>query len=162
MAAGRGCALPYRPPRLTSRPLLSILKDMRSAPDLHTRLGAGPPAGAMQVTIFIPSVDHSGAAIDQHRWREETLRVLGVLFRGATAFPPGRGVWRNDETGELVFDDTVMVTCYLPEEALDESTLRTLRAHLHRLGRETRQGEVGIVIGNRYYGITTFDEGEDR
>ena len=158
----RGRALPYPHLHLTSRVLLSILKDMRPTTDLHTRLGAGPPAGALQVTIFIPSVDHGGAEIDQQRWRDETLRVLGVLFRGATAFPPGRGVWRNDVTGELVFDDTVMVTCYLPEEALNDATLRTLRAHLHRLGRETHQGEVGIVIGNRYYGITTFDEGEDR
>jgi len=28
---------------------------------------------------------------------------------------------------------------------------------LHRLGRETNQGEVGIVIGDKYYGITEFD-----
>jgi hypothetical protein len=32
-----------------------------------------------------------------------------------------------------------------------------LRGFLHSLGRETRQGEVGIVIGDKYYGITEFD-----
>lgn len=31
------------------------------------------------------------------------------------------------------------------------------RAFLHRLGREANQGEVGIVVGDRYYGITKFD-----
>ena len=35
---------------------------------------------------------------------------FGNLFRGAAAFPPGRGVWRDDPRSELVFDDTVLVT----------------------------------------------------
>ena len=35
-----------------------------------------------------------------------------------------------------------------------------LRAHLHRLGREGRQGEVGVVIGSEYFGITEFDPGK--
>ena len=146
---------------LTAAPNISILKGVNLAPlpDLHARLGAGPPAGALQVTVFLPSVDREGAPIDQMAWREETLRVLGRLFRGATAFPPGRGVWRDDATGDLVFDDTVMVTCYLPEHALTDAALMALRAHLHRLGRETGQGEVGVVIGDAYYGITDYDDG---
>lgn len=131
-------------------------------PDLHTALGAGPPAGALQITVFIPSVDRDGAPIDQMSWREETLRVLGRLFRGATAFPPGRGVWRDDKTSELVFDDTVMVTCYVPTAAFDRQAMATLRAFLHRLGREGKQGEVGVVIGSEYFGITAFDQEEVR
>lgn len=87
--------------------------------------------------------------------------MLGVLFRGATAFPPGRGVWRNVSTGELVFDETIMVTSYVPRGALSEPTVRELRRHLHRIGREARQGEVGVVIGNEYFGITHYDEGAD-
>lgn len=129
-------------------------------PDLHKALGAGPPAGALQITVFIPSVDRNGVAIDQMFWREETLRVLGGLFRGATAFPPGRGVWRDDRSGELVFDDTVMVTCYVPSAAFEGAALLAFRAHLHRLGREGRQGEVGVVVGNEYYGITEYDKQE--
>lgn len=74
--------------------------------ELREQLGAGPPAGTVQVTLFVPSVDRSGVAIDQGSWSEEALRVFGSLFRGATAFPPGRGVWRDDERGgALVFDD---------------------------------------------------------
>lgn len=128
--------------------------------DFREELGAGPPAGTSQVTLFVPSVDRDGKPIDQESWREETLRVFGRLFRGATAFPPGRGVWRDDaREGALVFDETVLVTSYVDPTVLeDPGTLRGLRSFLHRLGREGRQGEIGVVIGGNYYGITEYDD----
>ena len=130
--------------------------------DLREQLGAGPPAGTLQVTLFVPSVDRDRHPIDQALWREEVLRVFGRLFRGATAFPPGRGVWRDDARGgELVFDDTVLVTSYVDPAVLDGSSLRELRRFLHQLGREARQGEIGIVVGGNYYGITEFDDAKE-
>jgi len=127
------------------------------------QLGAGPPAGTVQVTLFVPSVDRGGVAIDQGSWSEEALRVFRTLFRGATAFPPGRGVWRDDERGGLlVFDDTVLVTSYVDPGALDDEAMGEPRTFLHRLGREGRQGEVGVVIGGEYYGITEFDDEEEQ
>lgn len=126
--------------------------------DLHVALGAGPPAGTLQVTVFIPSVDRDERSIPQELWAEDCLAVLGRLFRGATAFPPGRGVWRDDEQGgRLVYDDTVLVTSYADPASLTEDTLAELRVFLHRLGREGRQGEVGVVIGGNYYGIQEYD-----
>ncbi|MBV9342640.1 MAG: hypothetical protein JO159_17360 [Acidobacteria bacterium] len=35
-----------------------------------------------------------------------------------------------------------------------------LRGFLHRMGHDAKQGEIGIVIGNKYYGITEFDLSE--
>lgn len=129
--------------------------------DFRTALGAGPPTGTLQVTIFVPSVDRLGNPIAQERWAEECLKVLGRLFRGATAFPPGRGVWRDDaQDGELVFDDTVLVTAYVDPELLATDTLAELRRFLHRIGREANQGEVGVVIGGEYYGIVSYDPPE--
>jgi len=129
-------------------------------PDIHSALGAGPPAGTSQLTLFIPSVDRHHKPIKQEYWRQQALEALGLLFRGATAFPPGRGVWRDDKTGDLVFDDTVMVTSYVPNDQLSDSTLERLRRFLHRMGREANQGEIGIVIDSRYYGITDYDSPE--
>ena len=126
--------------------------------EVHEILGAGPPAGTVQITLFVPSVDRDGAEIDQGHWREEALGVMGLLFRGATAFPPGRGVWRDDASGgALVFDDTVLITSYVSEDIFTERSLRELRTLLHRLGRDAKQGEVGVVISGSYYGITDFD-----
>ena len=127
-------------------------------PDYRKSLGSGPPAGTLQLTLFIPSLDAQGAPINQAAWAEDALRVLGTLFRGATAFPPGRGVWRNDsEGGALLFEDVVMITSYADPNALTDEALLSLRHFLHRLGRETGQGEIGLVIGGEYHGITEYD-----
>jgi hypothetical protein len=131
------------------------------ANELHEALGAGPPAGVEQVTLFVPSTDRYGEPVDQTYWTEQALAVFGRIFRGATAFPRGRGVWRDDEReGELIYDDTQMVTSYVPAGALeDEEILKHLRAFLCRLGREANQGEVGIVIDGTYFGIIDYEEG---
>jgi hypothetical protein len=110
------------------------------------------------VTLFVPSVDRDSLPIDQDYWRSQALETFGKLFRGATAFPPGRGVWRDDARGgTLVFDDTVLVTSYAAEADLTDETLAGLRRFLHRMGRDARQGEIGVVINDAYLGITEYD-----
>jgi hypothetical protein len=125
---------------------------------LHRALGAGPPAGVEQITLFIPSVDRHGRPIDQDAWTDDALATFGRLFRGATSFPPGRGVWRDDDRGGLlVFDDTRVVTSFAPSGSLaDRGVLRQLRSLVRRLGRDARQGEVGMVIDGTYFGIVDF------
>lgn len=121
-------------------------------PDWGERFAADKAEGTVLV-LFIPSVDRDEEPIDQERWESEALTVLGGLFGGATAFPQGRGVWRDDERGgRLVFDAPVIVQCYTSLEALDERA-GDLRAFLVRLGEETRQGAVGFVIDRTYLEI---------
>lgn len=127
-------------------------------PDFRAALGAGPPTGTSQITLFVPSVDRDNQPIDQSYWRDQALETFGKLFRGATAFPPGRGVWRDDARGgTLVFDDTVLVTSYVAEADLTDETLARLRIFLHQMGRDAKQGEIGIVINDAYLGITEYD-----
>jgi hypothetical protein len=130
--------------------------------DFGEQLGAGPATGTVQITLFIPSVDRVSQPIDQVHWRDEALRAFGYLFRGATAFPPGRGVWRDDAAdGALVFDDTVLVTSYAAEVDVTDAALAELRRFLHRLGREARQGEVGVIVDGEYHGIVEYDVTEE-
>lgn len=121
-------------------------------PDWGQRFDADKAEGTVLV-LFIPSVDRDEQPIDQERWESEALTVLGNLFGGATAFPQGRGVWRDDERGgRLVFDAPVVIQCYTSVEAIDEHA-EDLRAFLVGMGEATRQGAVGFVIDRTYLEI---------
>ena len=118
-------------------------------------LRANLPRGSRQVTLFIPSLDRDGRRIDQDKWVLEALRLLGGLFRGATAFPPGLGVWRDDlRGGRLLEEMTVIVTSYTNPEDHTSENLQELSDFLHRFGVEAHQGEVGIVVSDEYFGIS--------
>ena len=127
--------------------------------DIRRAVRADRPVGTTQLVLFIPSKDRTGEEIGQAHWVHAGLEVLGRLFRGATAFPPGRGVWRDDDRGgALLYEATVMILCYANAKDVTSRSLTELRRFLLRLGRETRQGEVGVVIDAIYYGFTRFSE----
>lgn len=85
---------------------------------------------------------------------------MGTLFGGATAFPPARGVWRDDEQDRLIYDNTVIVFSYVAESDMTRDAAHTLHQFLMRLGCETNQGEVGIFVDGEYRGFTNFDTDE--
>jgi hypothetical protein len=120
--------------------------------DWAQRFAADKAEGTVLV-LFVPSVDRKQEPIDQEHWETEALKVLGRLFGGATAFPQGRGIWRDDERGgSLVFDAPVIIQCYTSVDAIDEQA-DELRTFLVRMGKETRQGAVGFVIDRTYLEI---------
>ncbi len=116
------------------------------------------------LVLFIPSVERDGVtAVDQDGWVESALEMLGRVFGGATAYPKARGIWRDDDRdGALVKDEPVLIHCYLtPSDMEEESKLAQLRAFCRRMGRETHQGEIGLVIGDEYFAFRDFSETED-
>jgi hypothetical protein len=126
--------------------------EILTMPDLAVALEASKAASTLLV-LFIPSKDRGNQPIDQEYWVGEALRVLGSLFGGATAFPQGKGVWRDDaQGGKLLFDEPVVIQCYTNTEALERQA-PTLRDFLHRMGREARQGAIGLVIDRDYLEI---------
>ena len=113
------------------------------------------------VVLFIPSVERDGiTSVDQDYWVTEALRIFGRLYGGATAFPRARGVWRDDEMGgELVEDEPIIIHCYTtPDDLNDPERLAQLGNFCRRMGREARQGEVGLVIGDEYLAFRSFSE----
>jgi hypothetical protein len=121
-------------------------------PDFAGALGASKAAASLLV-LFIPSKDRGDTPIDQRFWIEEALAVLGTLFGGATAFPQGRGVWRDDaQGGRLLFDEPVVIQCYT-SEAMLERHMQSWGEFLRRMGREARQGAIGLVIDGDYLEI---------
>ena len=134
------------------------MKARKSSARPEAWLGASQPVGTLIIVLFVPSKDRDGKDIDHDFWVAGALETLGTLFRGATAYPRARGVWLDDERGgTLRYEEPTIVTCYADPKAMTSAAQSRLRAFLHRLGRETDQGEVGIVIGDQYYGITEFD-----
>ena len=45
----------------------------------------------------------------------------------------------------MLFDEPVVIQCYTSEQAIERQAPR-LREFLHHMGREARQGEIGLVI----------------
>jgi hypothetical protein len=121
-------------------------------PDWAETLAARKAASTLLV-LFIPSKDRADNAIDQDFWVDEALRVLGTHFGGATAFPQGKGVWRDDaQQGTLLFDEPVIIQCYTSEEALERQA-EPLREFLYRMGTEAHQGAIGLVLDRDYLEI---------
>ena len=117
------------------------------------------PIGTSLLVVFIPSKDRDGNPIDQDHWVDAVLKTLGTLYRGSTAYPRGRGVWRDDARGGLlVVEEPVIVFSYIAMQSLTVPSLQELYKTLSRMGRSTNQGEIGVVIDGRYYGITTYVE----
>jgi hypothetical protein len=114
------------------------------------------------VVLFVPSVERDGTShVDQQSWVTSSLEMFGRVFGGATAYPKARGVWRDDERGgALVMDEPVVVHCYTtPAEIQDDSNLAMVGAFCRKMGREARQGEIGLVVGDEYFAIRDFGEG---
>ena len=86
---------------------------------------------------------------------DSALEMFGRVFGGATAYPKAKGIWRDDEKGgALVKDEPVVLHCYTtPTEIEDSRNLAELARFCRTMGREARQGEVGLVVGDEYFAI---------
>jgi hypothetical protein len=122
-------------------------------PELAELFGAGRNEATLLV-LFIPSADRDGESLgkrEQKRWARKALKLLGERLRGATAFPRGWGVWRDDaQGGHLVWDKPILIQCFTSEAALEQHA-GPIRDFLLQLGTETNQGAVGFVIDRSYY-----------
>jgi hypothetical protein len=126
----------------------------------HER-GLLPGGKRTLVVLFIPSVERDGkTAVDQDRWVHEAMKMFGDVYGGATAYPRARGVWRDDARGGvLVFDEPVVIHSYAsPKDAGSQAKLKKLAAFCRRMGREAKQGEIGLVISDSYYAIRDYEE----
>jgi hypothetical protein len=58
-----------------------------------------------------------------------------------------------------VIDEPVVIHCYTtPGEISDALNLAELGAFCRRMGRDAKQGEIGLVIGDEYFAIRDFAE----
>jgi hypothetical protein len=126
--------------------------------DFAAFFGTETDTSTQAFSIYVPNKDREGKEIgDQRRWVLEALHLLGSVGGGATAMPPVEGVWANAE-GEFVWENPVIVYSYIKADAF-LAHLSEVRSFLHKMGRETRQGEIAFEFDGRFYRIREFDEG---
>jgi hypothetical protein len=126
--------------------------------ELNEALGANGGVSVQCLTLYIPDRDKNGKVIrDQRRWVLEGAELLARIGGGVTIMPPVEGGWVND-TGEIIWENPILIYTFIrPAEFL--KLLPALRAFLHKLGRETRQGEVAFEFDGHFFRITRFDAG---
>ncbi len=111
---------------------MRVVKARKSTARPEAWLGASQPVGTLIIVLFVPSQDREGSDIDHDFWVTGALETLGTLFRGATAYPRARGMWRDDERGgTLRYEQPTIVTCYADPKAMTNTAQSRLRAFLH-------------------------------
>ena len=98
--------------------------------------------------LFVPSKDRSDKPIDQDYWVGAALPHLGSY-----CIHKVRRLARRCPGGKLLFDEPVIIQCYTSEEKLEQQ-LSPLRDFLHLMGREARQGAIGLVVDRDYLEIS--------
>lgn len=124
--------------------------------ELSEVLGATGGVSVQCLTLYIPDRDQRGDPLtDQRRWVMESAELLARIGGGVTIMPPVDGGWVS-ESGKIVWERPVLVYTFIRPKPFRD-LLPQLREFLHRLGRETGQGEVAFEFDGRFYRIREFD-----
>lgn len=128
------------------------MKDTESIDfDVAAALGAGVSYD-QRFAIYIPNKDQNGKRVKQRKWVLEALRLLADICGGATAMPPVRGAWLNDVKKFLVIEKPVLVYAFIDPEQF-HARFAEIAAFVHRVGRETNQGEMAVEFNHAFMRI---------
>ena len=84
--------------------------------------------------------------------------MFADLYQGATAFIAHKGVYKTDR-GQYLHDRPILVESYADvTRIVDEARLGELLSFAKRMGRETNQAAVGLVINTVFHAITDFKD----
>jgi len=133
---------------------------MHPGPLIARALGALDEGPRERIALYLPSCDAQGQPFDSDPWIAAAEALLMRIAGGATVLPPSAGAWHPGPGEDLVRESVVQVYAFATAEAITDS-LPLVRAFLHRLGRNTRQGEVACEIGGLLFRIRDFDAAED-
>lgn len=124
--------------------------------DVGKELGASAAVSDQVLALYIPNKDREGRELGtQRKWVLEAADLLARIGGGVTIMPPAEGGWFDEQNDRIVWEKPVVVYSYIkPTHFL--GNLRRLREFLHRLGRETNQGEVVVELDGVFYRITDY------
>jgi hypothetical protein len=117
-------------------------------------------SGSILLVLFIPSKTKDGKDLprgeDQQQWAEAVGDVLTEVYGGPTEMPIAKGKWLNDD-GKIITEDVILIHSYVrPSHMQEEERLQKVAKILHRMGKRTKQGEVGVMIDGVFHRIRRF------
>jgi hypothetical protein len=125
--------------------------------DIADQLGAEEGVSHQVLTLYIPDKDRYGNEIGtQRKWILEAAQLLAAMGGGVTIMPPTEGGWFDEENDVIIWERPVVVYTYIKPDRFVER-LQQLREYLHRMGRETDQGEIAAEFDGQFYRITQYD-----
>ncbi len=135
----------------------SASKQQAEDPTLGEAMGASDETSVQVLTLYIPNKDRHNVEFGQQRkWVLEAAGLLARIGGGVTIMPPAEGGW-VDHMGGIVWESPVIIYSFVKPKLFSES-VPALREFLHRMGRETNQGEVAFEFDGWFYRITEFDQ----
>ena len=103
---------------------------MSTLPGHAEFLGSESEPNGTLFVLFIPSKDRDGNDLaDQQMWASAAGRLLSEIFGGATQMPPAKGMWLNEETGQIITEEIILVHCYARSSHVNDE------ARARRVGR---------------------------
>ena len=124
---------------------------------LNEAFGASEQSSVQVLTVYVPNKDRDGKELsDQHEWIRKVADLLARIGGGVTIMPPVEGGWLRED-GVIIWEQPVLVYTYIKADAFEEH-LPQLRRLLHRMGRETNQGEIAVEFDRVFYRIQRYDE----
>jgi hypothetical protein len=109
------------------------------------------------IIIFIPQKDKKGKDLqDQEMWAHAAHKLFGELFGGATGFPGLSGSWYDQEQDKVLYETPIMIQSLTKREKMTEDNIRKLLEFAQRMGRETNQACIGIVVSEIFYEMYEF------
>jgi len=106
------------------------------------------------IILFIPSRDkHNKPIGNQSVWADVAATLFAELYRGATAFKAASGIFRT-ERGEILYDEPILLESYADRGAIEnKDNLLRLLDFADRMGHETNQDTVALVVGQSIHFI---------
>jgi hypothetical protein len=124
--------------------------------DLASVLGAEPEPSIQILALYIPDKDRAGVEDGSlRRWVLDAAQLLAQMGGGVTILPPVEGGWYDDGNDRIVWERPVILYTYVKPDVFVEK-LPALRDFVHRLGRETAQGEVVVEFDRQLFRIREF------
>ena len=125
--------------------------------DLASILGAEENVSHQVLTLYIPDRDRDNTEIStQRKWVLEAADLLARIGGGVTIMPPTEGGWLDEADNRIIWEHPIMVYTYIKPDQF-EQYLSELREFLHRMRRETNQGEIAVEFDGQFYRITKYD-----